>query len=691
LIDPNVRQALGEHGSLAQANPRFVARLAQQELATAIADTIEQAGTLIAEAGTGTGKTYAYLVPALLAGGKVLIATGTRTLQDQLFERDLPQVAAALGVAVSTAVLKGRSNYVCHYHLQRNLKDGRFANRNDIIDLRRIERFAAITDSGDRAELSDVAEDAPAWSLATSTRDNCLGSECPDHGKCFVFKARQAAQQSDLVVVNHHLFCADLALRDEGVSELLPTATAVIFDEAHLLADIATQFFGESVSSRQLVEFGRESLRNGIAFAREQADWTALSAGLEQAVRELRLACGAARRIDQPGLRDDAQILAAIEQCKIAVGVIGQQLDACAQRGPDLARGALRAAEISDRMQNWLIELIAPSQAPIAAAPADGEAADRADKRVSHDDIQRVLWAEVSNFGCTLHATPLSVAGVLQRHLDKHRRAWVFLSATLSIAGSLDHFAANLGLEDATKRIWPSPFDYTRNALLYVPPLALPPSAEQFAVSLVAAAWPLLVANRGRAFILCTTLRMVERISNLLAAQLETAEPTFLLLTQGKSTRAELLSRFRTATAPILVGAASFWEGVDVPGQQLSLVIIDKLPFAPPDDPVVRARSDRLRREGKDPFRELHLPAAAMSLKQGAGRLIRSESDRGVLMVGDVRLAEKAYGRSLLKSLPAFARSRSQEQVLAFIDASALASADTSLTPNLPPALVGTG
>ena len=675
MIRQDVQHALSDQGALAKTNPRFVARLAQQELASAIADTIEQAGTLVAEAGTGTGKTYAYLVPALLAGGKVLIATGTRTLQDQLFERDLPQVAAALGVAVSTAVLKGRSNYVCHYHLQRNLKDGRFANRGDIIDLRRIERFAALTFSGDRADLSDVAEDAPAWSLATSTRDNCLGGECPDHGKCFVFKARQAAQQAELVVVNHHLFCADLALRDEGVSELLPTATAVIFDEAHLLADIATQFFGESVSSRQLIEFGREALRNGIGLAREQADWSALSAGLEQAVRELRLAAGPPRRIDQPGLRDDSGILTAIEQCKIAVAVIGKQLEACVQRGPDLARTALRAAELADRLQNWLTELTAGPKTDSAATTDDS------------DDRQRVLWAEISNFGCTFHATPLSVAGVLQRHLDKHRRAWVFLSATLSIAGSLEHFAASLGLQDANKRIWPSPFDFTANALLYVPPLTMAPSNEQFAQGLVDAAWPLLVANRGRAFVLCTTLRMVDRVSALLAARLETAEPRFLLLTQGKSTRAELLSKFRTATAPILVGAASFWEGVDVPGQQLSLVIIDKLPFAPPDDPVVRARSDRLRRAGKDPFRELHLPAAAMSLKQGAGRLIRSESDRGVLMVGDVRLAEKAYGRSLLKSLPAFSRSRSQQQVLDFI----LAGRDRLLAPDLPPALVDAG
>lgn len=674
-----VAQALSESGALAKANPGFVAREAQQELAVAIAEAIETQGTLVAEAGTGTGKTFAYLVPALLTSGQVLIATGTRTLQDQLFDRDLPAVRDALGAAATVAVLKGRSNYACHYHLARNLQDGRFESRADIADLRRIEAFSRVSQSGDRSSLSLVAEDAPAWSLAVSTRENCLGSDCPDHGRCFVVKARQAAQQADVVVVNHHLFCADLALRDEGVAELLPKASAVIFDEAHQLPEVATQFFGESVSTRQIVDFGRDCLRYGLSEARDSADWVALAASIEQAVRDLRLAAGSPRRIDESDLRTDEDLLAAIEQCKVAVGIVGSHADGAASRSPDLARCSLRAAEIEARLSEWLNHLWSANDAgQTDAARADAARADDAEAHDAGGDATRsagaqgkVFWAEVGQGGCTLYATPLSPAEAFQKHVGDRPCAYIFLSATLSVAGRLDHYSESMGLQDAQQKIWPSPFDYANNALLYVPERLALPSSEAFAAQLIDAAWPLLKANRGRAFILCTTLRMVERLSQLLRVRLEAEEPTFLLLVQGQSTRAELLNRFRSATAPVLVGSASFWEGVDVPGEQLSLVIVDKLPFAPPDDPVLRARGEQLRQTGRDPFRDLHLPAAAMSLKQGAGRLIRSERDRGVLMVGDVRLADKAYGRSLLRSLPPFARTRKLDQVLEFIRQSA--------------------
>jgi ATP-dependent DNA helicase DinG len=653
-----VVEALSAGGALARANPHFVPRLAQQELATSVADAIASSGLLVAEAGTGTGKTFAYLIPALLTAGKVLIATGTRNLQDQLFDRDLPQVREALGVAASVALLKGRSNYVCHYHLARNLLDGRFASRADIADLKRIEQFSQVSPTGDRSALPLVAEDAPAWSQAISTRENCLGSECPDHGRCFVVKARQNAQQADLVVVNHHLFCADLALRDEGIAELLPEVSAVIFDEAHQLAEVATQFLGESVSSRQIIEFGRDCLRYGLAGAADSADWMALSSTLEQVVRELRLAAGSPRRIDQADLLAHKDLIECIRQCAKAIGILSLQLDQAAQRSPDLARCALRASEIEQRLTAWIIYLTEPVR-------SDAQVRESDTGRLGDDE--KVFWAEVTQSGCTLNATPLSVAAPLQKHLGQRPCAYIFLSATLSVSGSLEHFAQTLGLGQAEKKIWPSPFDYPRNGLLYVPEKLPLPSSEGFAEQLIEAAWPLLKANRGRAFVLCTTLRMVERLSQLLQLRLDAEEPTFLLLIQGKSTRAELLNRFRSATAPILVGSASFWEGVDVPGDQLSLVIVDKLPFAPPDDPVLRARSDQLKRAGKDAFRELHLPAAAMSLKQGAGRLIRSEQDYGVLMVGDTRLADKAYGRSLLKSLPPFARTRQLQAVLEFV------------------------
>lgn len=661
MIADVTRAALSAGGALARAHPGFVVRGGQLEMAEAIARAIETSGALIAEAGTGTGKTYAYLVPALAAGVRVLIATGTRTLQDQLFGRDLPEVRNALGVAARTALLKGRANYVCHYHLARSLLDGRFARREDIADLRRIERYAAVSQGGDRSGLSALSEDAPAWLLATSTRENCLGQDCPDHGRCFVFRARQEAMQSDIVVVNHHLFCADLALRDEGVSELLPTCGALVFDEAHQLPDIATQFFGSSVSARQLLEFGRDALRAGMAEARDAGDWIQLGARMEAAVRELRLAAGAPARLDRQALRGRAELLEALQRAVSAVESLGNRLDAAAVRGKELARCALRAAELRERIDQWRCSLT-----------------DEAES-TSED---RIVWADVAPNGLTLHATPMSIAGVFARHRQARPRAWIFLSATLAVGGRLDHFASTIGMEDAQLHVWPSPFDFAQQALLYVPTDVGLPSATGFAERLVSAVWPLIVANRGRAFLLCTTLRMVDRAAELIEERLAEAdlEPAagvvpMLLLRQGQASRADLLERFRAHPAPILIGSASFWEGVDVPGDQLSLVIIDKLPFAPPDDPIVQARSRLLRAHGHDPFRAMHLPAAAMVLKQGAGRLIRSERDRGVLVVGDARLAERNYGRALLRSLPPFRRTRDPGQALAFIRGDALQDA----------------
>ncbi len=638
-----VAAALGAEGAVARAHPGFTPREGQLELALAIAEAIETHGALIAEAGTGTGKTFAYLVPALLAGGRVMIATGTRTLQDQLHERDLPEVRAALGVDVRVALLKGRANYVCHYHLARNLADGRFARREDVATLQRIRLFAEISPTGDRAAAPGVPEDSPVWAMATSTRENCLGQECPEQGRCFVFKARQAAQQADIVIVNHHLFCADLALRDEGVSELLPTTNALIFDEAHQLPDVATQFFGRALSSRQLVEFARDCLRAGLAEARDAGDWSTLAQALEQSVRELRLALGAPGRRDRDALARCEGLVPALERCAAAIAALGAVLEPAAPRGREVGRCAVRAAETTSRLAEWRAQL---------------------DEQASADGV---IWSEASQVGFTLHCTPLSVAEPFRRHRDARPCAWIFLSATLSVGADLGHFARSLGFEDAEQRLWQSPFDYAHQALLWVPDGLGDPASADFPRRLVDAVWPALVANGGRAFVLCTTLRAVDRVSALLAERMRSEAPEMTLLVQGSAARGELLERFRAARSPVLVGSASFWEGVDVPGQQLSLVVIDKLPFAPPDDPILRARVEAMRRAGGDPFRELQLPEAAMALKQGAGRLIRSERDRGLLVVCDERLATRAYGRLLVRSLPPFRRTRSADEAIGFV------------------------
>ncbi len=688
------QQALGAQGPFAAALAGYRVRDGQLALAGAIAQAIGDQGALIAEAGTGTGKTFAYLTPALLSGGRVVISTGTRNLQDQLFERDLPEVVRALGVHAECAVLKGRANYVCRYHLRRNLADGRFARREDVIDLRRIDRYAGVSRTGDRAGAPDVSEDAPAWALATSTRENCLGQECPDLGECFVIKARQAAQRADVVVVNHHLFCADLALRDEGVADLLPTADTLIFDEAHQLPEVATSFFGLSVSSRRLVEFARDVLRAGMAEARDAADWTTVSRALEQSVRELRLQAGDPARLDAAALRARPALLDAVTECADQLDGVRTLLERSAERGRELTRCALRALELVDQLRRWERAVTGPeasapsdasdasweawegeqtaepAQAAAPGAPDPGAAlAGAVTREDTADDGDRIAWAEIGAAGLTLHATPLTVAGTFRRHRAQRPRAWVFVSATLAVSGSFGHFARALGMEDAATHAWESPFDYPAHGLLYVPQGVGEPSGADFPQRVFEAIWPLIVANRGRAFVLCTTLRMVDQLGQRLARRIEQEGSTLSLLVQGSAPRAELLARFRQATAPVLVGSASFWEGVDVRGRQLSLVVIDKLPFAPPDDPVLAARIEVLRRAGEDAFRNLQMPAAAMALKQGAGRMIRSETDRGLLVVCDSRLAERAYGRQLLRSLPPFRRTRSAQDAMDFLAA----------------------
>jgi ATP-dependent DNA helicase DinG len=616
-------------------------------MAVAVANAIAGGGVLAVEAGTGTGKTFAYLVPALLCGGRVVVSTGTRTLQDQLFQRDLPAVRDALGIPVTASILKGRSNYVCHHHLKRNLAEGRFERREEIAELRRIERFAAMSVSGDRSELAGIPEEAPVWGRATSTRDNCLGQDCPEIDRCFVIKARQSAQQADVVVVNHHLFCADLALREEGVAELLPSAATVIFDEAHQLPAIAANFFGDSFSTRQLLDFSRDCLRLGMADAADAADWIGLVGTIEHALRQWRLAAGRPGRRDVTQLRGDAGHREALACVLVGLGAADDVLAGAAQRSRDLSRLALRAEVLRSRLTTWLARL-EPGFVP---DPED----------------ESVLWCEVHQSGVTLHATPLSVAPVFRRQRETSLRSCVFASATLAVGGDFSHFTDAIGMPDAVTLALGSPFDYASNARLLVPSGCGDPADEGFARRLVDCCWPLIVANGGRAFLLCTSLRMVDRIAGLVRASGQPDLSGIELLVQGSAPRAALLERFRQAAHPLLIGSASFWEGVDVVGRQLSLVIIDKLPFAPPDDPVLSARIELLRRRGEDPFSTIQLPAAAMALKQGAGRLIRSEQDRGLLVVCDDRLVTRGYGRRLIRSLPPFPLIRDPAEAVAWL------------------------
>ncbi len=646
--DADVERLFGAGGALSQAVRGFRPRVAQTEMAKAIGHAIANQETLIAEAGTGTGKTFAYLVPALLWGGKVIISTGTKNLQDQLFLRDIPTVRKALNAPVSVALLKGRANYVCHFHLERTLQNGRLTSRDDVGNLREISRFIKTSKTGDKAELARVPENALIWNLVTSTRDTCMGAECQFYQDCFVMKARKEAQQADVVVVNHHLFFADVALKETGMAELLPSANTIIFDEAHQLPETATLFFGESISTSQILELCRDVLAEGLSHARDGAEWAKVVMPVERAARDLRLA------FPQDVVRLAVNQVAPSSAFFPAMTTLHGELDAMiavlekqGERAETIEQCRVRAIDVSARLAAWTTAC-----GLAAKAPADGE--------------EKVLWIEAFSSSLQLHQTPLSIAPIFNKQREGVPRAWIFTSATLAVKNDFNHYSAQMGLANQPARSWASPFDYARQGLLYVPHNLPQPSAPDYTDAVVDAALPVIEAAGGRTFLLCTTIRAVNRAAERLRAEFARRQLPFPLMVQGEAGRTELLDRFRAAGNAVLVGSQSFWEGVDVRGEALSLVIIDKLPFSPPDDPVLAARISALERQGQNGFVHHQLPEAIINLKQGAGRLIRDESDRGVLMLCDPRLISKPYGKRIWQSLPAFVRTRELNAVLAF-------------------------
>ena len=652
MQEPLISEIFSLDGPLAAMSPGFRVRTTQIELAQAVERTIAERSTLIAEAGTGTGKTWAYLVPALLGGGKVLVSTGTRTLQDQLFSRDLPRVREALSIPATIALLKGRGNYVCHYHLERQQGEDRaLKSRGEVHQLRNIQTFAQQSATGDRADLPSVPEDAEIWQRVTSTRENCLGQDCPNVRDCFVLKARRQAQEADVVVINHALFMADLMLRDEGVTDLLPAADTVVFDEAHQLPDTATRFLGSSVSTHQLLDLCRLIETAGLAHARELTNWSEQARGLEQSTRELRLSCVAlenmpSRRVTFDAFPEPAAFDLARDALQAALDAVGQLLSSVEEKHPDLTAAARTARELGERLAQW-------------GQPGRGMRAD------TQDLHQIVRWVELGLHHVRLHAAPLSVAEAFSRY-RQGGQAWIFTSATLSVHGDFSHFTERLGLQSAETVRMESPFDYANQALLYVPQDLPAPQSPDFLPAFVEQLMPLIQASQGGALVLCTTLRAVERVAALLADAYDRVGLSWPIMRQGNGTRRDLLERFRTLDHAVLVGSASFWEGIDVAGDRLTLVAIDKLPFAPPDDPVLEARLRACRNRGGNPFMEYQLPEAAIALKQGAGRLIRSETDWGVLMVGDTRLVDKPYGKQLWRGLPPFTRTRVLEEAVQF-------------------------
>lgn len=639
MSEHSIRQVFEKDGILASQIEGYHERTQQLEMALAIADAIEHNTQLVAEAGTGTGKTFAYLVPALLTGGKVIISTGTKNLQDQLFNRDLPNVRDALKVPVTVAMLKGRSNYVCHYHLERAANEGRFASRDDAKYLHVIKNFVENTKTGDKSELTDVPENATIWANVTSTRDNCLGGDCNFYKECFVMEARKQALAADVVVVNHHLFFADVMLRDEGVAELLPSANTVIFDEAHQLPDVAGLFFGEDVSTSQLIELARDCTAAHLSLAKDCIELGESIPLLEKACKDFRLVFAyegsrmpVQKALALKGFQD------AFEHMKKRLEALAAVLETQAARDPLLEKCWQRSMDLTLLLRRW----------------------------ISAENDNLVRWVEVFTHSVQLHATPLSVAEGFGKQLNAQPRAWIFTSATLAVKNDFSHYLAQMGLQDAHTAAWQSPFNYQEQALFYVPPDMPDPNNPSYSSCVAAAALPVLRASGGRAFVLSTSLRAMREIHALLKEAFAENGIESPLLLQGDSSRTELLDRFRKLGNAVLVGSQSFWEGVDVRGEALSVVIIDKLPFAPPDDPVLSARVDKLNAEGKNAFMEYQLPYSVITLKQGAGRLIRDENDRGVLMICDPRLISKAYGRKIWQSLPPFRRTRNLADVEAF-------------------------
>ncbi len=638
IVSTEVERFFSEQSPLATEVAAFRPRAQQREMALKVAEAIRDNAILVVEAGTGTGKTFAYLVPALLAGGKVIISTGTKNLQDQLFQKDLPMVRDALKAPVSVALLKGRSNYVCHYHLARTESDGLFKTREDIKHLGKIKNYAKVSDSGDKGGLSDVSENASIWMQVTSTRDNCLGQECPSHKECFVLKARTEAMKADIVVVNHHLFFADVMLRDEGVAELLPACNTVIFDEAHQLPETASLFFGETLSTSLLLDLARDTRVEAAASAKDFAPLPRACDELDKAARDLRLVFKKEGRMPAVATDSFKEFAPALKTLSDKITQLSALLEKQAERSEGLENCWQRTQALTQQLKHWQ----------------------------NGDEPDQVRWLEVFHHSLQLNTTPLSIAEIFEKQIGGSARAWIFTSATLAVKQDFSHYQGEMGLLKAQTACWDSPFNFAEQALLYVPAHLPEPNSEGYTEAVVQAALPLIEASKGRAFMLFTSLRAMQRAHEILQAEFDRRGWDYPLMLQGEGSRSELLTRFRDHGNAVLLGSQSFWEGVDVRGEALSLVIIDKLPFAPPDDPVLAARIAQLNKQGRNAFMEYQLPRAIIALKQGAGRLIRDEADRGVLMICDPRIITKQYGKRIWQSLPPMKRTRLEDEAVAF-------------------------
>ncbi|NVJ66995.1 MAG: ATP-dependent DNA helicase [Gammaproteobacteria bacterium] len=639
--DYSLKSLFSSDGLLAEAFAGFIERQAQVEMAQAIESAIESGDSICIEAGTGTGKTFAYLVPALLAAHandkKIIISTGTKNLQDQLYFRDLPSISDALSIHKERALLKGRNNYLCLYRLNQNMDSGRFQSRSMVDTLVKVSQWSRKTVSGDLTQCPDLKDNDPLWGYVTSTNENCLGADCPDYTDCYLVKARQKAMEADLVVVNHHLLLADMVLKEDGFGELLPEADIVIADEAHQVAAIAHGFYGHRLTSRQINELCRDTEIEAMTTAKDDRQLSVAVRRVEGALNEIRLKLGdSGKKINWLQLnvkvRNDL-FTDLLRETK----ALSKRLDLNATRSKGLDSCHRRSVEILQCLVLF------------------------DDKELS---TEAVRWIETYRTGFAVIETPLDVSEAFeQSRADHGAETWVFTSATLSQARQFEHFKSQLGLNDAKELMLDSPFDYQEQSLLYVPRNLPDPRNPKYIESWFNKVYPLIENNPGGTFLLFTSYYALNKVRDLIEDKLDKTQ----LLVQGERPKNELIEAFREQGNAVLLATSSFWEGVDVKGLALSLVVIDKLPFAAPDEPLIEAKVQSMRKQGKNPFYDLQIPEAITALKQGAGRLIRDQADRGVLVLCDPRLVANHYGKEFLTSLPDLPRTRSQQTVIEFL------------------------
>ena len=636
-----IKEFFSEKGDLSHNIDGYRVRQEQIDISILIDEAITHKKKLIVEAGTGIGKTFAYLVPAFLSGGKIIISTATKNLQDQLFTKDIPVIRDALKVPVSLAMLKGRSNYLCHLRLENAMIEGAFMTKEDVTHLHLVNQHAKHSIDGDRAELDAIPESSSIWPQVTSTKENCLGQECSFYKECFVMSARKKALAADVTIVNHHLFFADLNMKEEGISELLPKATTVIFDEAHQIPDIASIFFGKNISTSKISEIVQDGFQIYLKHMKDVSDFEPILNDLEKANKNFRLVFPReSNRYPYQKISSFSQFessyLNLVEKLKKIIELLALHKD----RDSEIEKYFDSANEILKSFDDWLED----------------------------KDNNSIKWIEIYSQSLQLNNTPLSIADMFARHINNESTSWVFTSATLAVKNNFDHFKNQLGLIDADSVSKESPFNYAEKALLFVPKTMPDANHENFNFAVVNQIYPFIKASKGRAFILCTTLKSMREIFTLLKDKIETDQLDYPIYLQGDGSRNHLLNKFREHGHAILIGSLSFWEGVDVKGDALSLVVIDKLPFFSPEDPVLAARIDKINQSGKNAFLEYQLPNAVITLKQGAGRLIRDECDKGVLVICDTRIIDKAYGKKMWQSLPPFARTRDDLEVIQFLE-----------------------